>query len=125
MTIVQLRTIEENAGKLTTREIADKVGLSYNAVNATQRRRGFPIKLQYEKLPPGEIRAGKEFRVLQASALLCERPHTVYALANALDVSTRAIYRYMTLLKALGVGIQQDSKGMFSLANCPFCKKEL
>lgn len=125
MTIVQLRAIEENAGKLTTRQIADKIGLSYNSVNATQRRYGFPIRLQNRKYEGQEIRAGKEFRVLQAAELLCEKPLTIYNLASALDVTTRAVYRYLTLLRALGVETHLDAKGKYSLKDCPFCKKKL
>ena len=121
MTIVQLNFIKENSNKLTRKELMKKVHLSYHQIRLAQKANGIVFKPEREKTD--YIPAAKQLRVLEIITLLCAGPKSISAIRDSVLVHDRTAYRYIQLLKSLGIEIDRDKEGRYSLKNCPFCKR--
>lgn len=137
MTIVQLNYLKENSENLTIRELESQTGLKKETIRTAIRRNNLVYKkeINHVKKPIADapklrefhapVVQGKQLRVLEVAAALCEAPKSIHGLAIAVDVKTRTVYRYLTLLSQIGMEVKMDTSGRYYLDNCPFCKKKL
>lgn len=120
MTIVQLNTIKEHAGKLTIQQLADKTGLSYHKVYHAHKNYNLPTT---RKTLSRFIDNAKQLRVMMILKALHEGPQSIHGLAILVDASIKTIYRYFDLLEEIGVELHKKS-GRYYITQCPICKSQ-
>lgn len=124
MTIVQLNYIKANFKTMTAPELAENTGLKYEQVVNGMKFRGMKIKKsaatfdEYVKQP-------KQLRVMEVARMLCKGPGFIKDMASKENTSQRTIYRYIALLKTIGMDIRMDDRGRYFITECPFCKRSL
>jgi hypothetical protein len=101
----------------TCGEIAKKVGLKKDQVQAAVRR--FGIEKQSVHTPEQR----KMLRVVGFMKYLLRGSRTVSELSIKYCVNQRTIYRYIKLLESLDVEVEQDFSGRFFIPQvcCPLC----
>lgn len=73
--------------------------------------------------PKSRIRpTQKVCKLIRLMQMLCDEDLCAYEVSERLDISERAVYRYVHTLRRAGVGIVFDG-GILSLSYCPLCRK--
>lgn len=76
---------------------------------------------QYRTIPEAKV-----LRFFQLMQILREGKHHIKSLSERLDTSPRSIYRYIWLLKELGVNVRGEKKTYYIEKDelcCPLCHK--
>lgn len=142
MLITQFETIKEKAAVMSNKQLAEMLSLPYNTVKSARLRHNLPI-FNPRKKPPGPqavvarqekhvvivpkkfdgpVEAAKMLRVFTIIEALCKGPVSITGLAIMIDSKTRTVYRYLTLITALGGNLELE-KGRYYLKECPLCGK--
>jgi biotin operon repressor len=124
MTIKQLNFLRANSDKMTSKELSIQTGLSTEAVRDAQKRYKLPMTRSKATLE-GYVPQALQLRIIGVARLICKNPCTAETIANTFNISKRSVYRYMAGLKDLGMNVEQDNKGRFSVSECPLCRKPI